>query len=178
MRKRVCKVLRDIFIHSLSTNNDIDQDILVDIGVKLIGRFVDEEDSIQDMAKKFIAQIYFQQFKKQIEESKKEDSQDIMIRMLSQSSTKNYRLLSLNEQQAIEKRAVLFSKVLNAGKVSCTLVVEFIREKLNKSTTGVAKSEQISACSSIKAMVEYIVDKVIDLDFKENKVKRHLFNSI
>lgn len=111
------------------------------------------------MSKKIINQLFFQPF----DENKTVAKLENIDHALVSSSTSNYRRLSLEEQGAIELKSTIFNHVVNSSKVNSQLVCDHVQEKLLEICTGAEKLVQHKMVLAIQSMVEYLIDKLIDI---------------
>ncbi|RKO93743.1 sister chromatid cohesion C-terminus-domain-containing protein, partial [Blyttiomyces helicus] len=62
VRKRIVKLLKDIYVNSDKQDNDDDRDMRIDILVRILGRLTDEENTVKDLALRAIQDIWFEPF--------------------------------------------------------------------------------------------------------------------
>ncbi|CAG8488506.1 3073_t:CDS:10 [Acaulospora morrowiae] len=152
VRKRVIKLLRDIFLKST------DQAMMIDIGCKILMRINDDDDHVKELALKTIQELWFTPFKHQ--------------KNVSNYLDEDERQSEFNMMSAVGKKEVLARSLLivgvseRLGERNGHIIGAFFKKVLEKDDKQ--KREILSIC---QCMVDCLFEHLLTLQDSNSKTE-------
>ncbi|KNC96023.1 uncharacterized protein SPPG_08618 [Spizellomyces punctatus DAOM BR117] len=164
VRKRIVKLLRDIYMREVKLEGDDDKSIVVDIIVKLLGRLVDEENSVKDLAFKSLQEIWFTFNHSEVpgfgHEAHSLPCKHEPPKWASWSS------LSTSTRSDIRKRALLMVEAVASHANAPNLFGNLVRRCL-LDTGKVDRNDIMNVC---RTAVECLIEEILCLEERSCKV--------
>ncbi|KAJ3055802.1 Sister chromatid cohesion protein 2 [Rhizophlyctis rosea] len=152
VRKRVIKLLRDIYMKGQKSDMKEDREMVVDASWKLLERLrEDEEDSVRDTAFKFLVEIWFSPFREAPTVSHVPSGSS----KSNGSETMLWSLLSNAARQEVRQRALLIGAACGKGSKAFTAFLQ----RYVSGSNGTVKDMGVFTC-----LVDSLVEEAIALE--------------
>ncbi|KAJ3129128.1 Sister chromatid cohesion protein 2 [Nowakowskiella sp. JEL0407] len=171
VRKRIIKLMRDIYtsIIKLNTNEsrDANFEILVDICCRMMGRFGDEEETVRDLALKTMQELWFSQFTlTSCPHSKLDTTPQQIVSHPSRRTISSFQLTALAE---IQFRARILSRTVSISGSTLTQVSELLHHCV---VGGLTKQTKIVFFDVCVLMVGVVVEECVKFEEAENSSEK------
>ncbi|KAJ3284338.1 Sister chromatid cohesion protein 2 [Borealophlyctis nickersoniae] len=158
VRKRIVKLLKEIYLNLATLDGDGNRDMMIDIAVRLMGRLSDEETTVKDLALKALHEMWFSPFRdmpppllQSIPAQQAECLPDV---------TGLWPALSTSARQDLRRRALLMVDAAARNRIGSDLVGDLLL-KVRAGGSKVAREGVATVCAFL---VECLVDQVLSFD--------------
>lgn len=151
--------------------------IIHDIPLKLIHRFSDEEESVQDLAKKLIASMLLKPFKFLSFQSTN-TFEDICESIDSNACIANFTSLSFPQKSEISDRSMIFS-IMFSNSFASEVFTKYLQEICQAKKNGVvANSFQLQTHLVIRSLIEHNASELITVQNEGSDLKEPELSNI
>ncbi|TPX64064.1 hypothetical protein SpCBS45565_g06149 [Spizellomyces sp. 'palustris'] len=164
VRKRIVKLLRDIYVREVKLEGDDDKTIVVDIIVKLLGRLMDEENSVKDLAFKSLQEIWFT-FNASEVPGFGHEAHSPPCRLEPPSGT-SWSSLSTSTRNDIRKRVLLMVEAVASHANAPNLFGNLVRRCL----LDAGKVDRKDIMHVCRTSVECLMEEILCLEERSSKV--------
>ena len=170
VRKRTLRLLKDLIITGLQQQFE-NQDLLIEMTVKVIGRLEDEEDTVQELAQKSLLAILFGLIDKTSESTLKQDPEEIFEKIALSGSAGHFRSLNTKRQMEIKTHARLINGVVAHSKAAGEAIGNYITSLLLNKEDTFTTGQQIKVIEVSTLLVECLVDELLNMSSEDAEVR-------